>query len=616
MDIIKGKKKIGDYILISKIGKGAFASVYGGINQKNGKIIAIKQIEMSKINKSKETYNNIRNEFFILSKINHNNIIKLIDYELTKNNIYFILDYCNGGNLSEYIKYYEKKEGKLLNEFYIQKLLRQLIKGLEYMHNKNIIHRDLKLENILLNFNDIKTSNLNEKIQKVDYSKVSLNDSFTLKIADLGFSKNISKELYTHTFLGTPIIISPEVLLGNDNERKYNTKADLWSLGIITYQLLIGYPPFNSNESIFNIFKKIKIGKYKIPTNIKISIEAISFINGLLQFYPEKRFNWEQIKSHPFIINNVENFHYINLKNMEYNENIVIDSKNCDNLLWINFENKLNIGLDKIDQNYLNETMKNDNINEGNKENEKISDEDKINEEKKENLEYKNENLNNNKDKLNEGNKENEKKSDEDKKIDKEEKKNNLNNNKDKLNEGNKEIEKKNEEEMNNEEKKENLEYKNENLNNNDNINEGNKENEKKSDEDKKIDNEEKKNNLNNNKDKLNEENQEIEKKNEEEMNNEKKIKNLKDSLQNNLNINELNNNDNYEINNFSSFVVIINKDKNENKGINIINNWIEIPNNDEKDEISSINLDLDYEVEDTFEDLDIDENYINNFVK
>ena len=544
MDIIKGKKKIGDYILISKIGKGAFASVYGGINQKNGKIIAIKQIEMSKINKSKETYNNIRNEFFILSKINHNNIIKLIDYELTKNNIYFILDYCNGGNLSEYIKYYEKKEGKLLNENYIQKLLRQLIKGLEYMHNKNIIHRDLKLENILLNFNDIKTSNLNEKIQKVDYSKVSLNDSFTLKIADLGFSKNISKELYTHTFLGTPIIISPEVLLGNDNERKYNTKADLWSLGIITYQLLIGYPPFNSNESIFNIFKKIKIGKYKIPTNIKISIEAISFINGLLQFYPEKRFNWEQIKSHPFIINNVENFHYINLKNMEYNENIVIDSKNCDNLLWINFENKLNIGLDKIDQNYLNETMKNDNINEGNKENEKKSDEDKINEEKKENLEYKNENLNNN-----------------------------------------------------------------------DNINEGNKENEKKSDEDKKIDNEEKKNNLNNNKDKLNEENQEIEKKNEEEMNNEKKIKNLKDSLQNNLNINELNNNDNYEINNFSSFVVIINKDKNENKGINIINNWIEIPNNDEKDEISSINLDLDYEVEDTFEDLDIDENYINNFV-
>ena len=99
-------------------------------------------------------------------------------------------------------------------------------------------------------------------------------------------------------------------------------------------------------------------------------------------------------------------------------------------------------------------------------------------------------------------------------------------------------------------------------------------------------------------------------------MNNENKIKNLKDSLQNNLNINELNNKDDYEINNFSSFVVITNKDKNENKGINIINNWIEIPNNDEKDEISSINLDLDYEVEDTFEDLDIDENYINNFVK
>ena len=517
-------KSIGNYILLSKIGKGTFASVYSGINQETGEVVAIKQIEISKINSSKETYKNLQNEFLILSKIKHNNIIKLIDCKKTKNNIYFILDYCNGGNLSEYMRYYEKKEGKLLNESDIQKLLRQLILGLEYMHKKNIIHRDLKLENILLNFNDInKKFNLEQKIQKVDYSKVSLNDSFTLKIADLGFSKNISKELYANTFLGTPITISPDVLLGNANERKYNTKADLWSLGVITYQLLIGYPPFNFYDNVLQIFQKIKYGKYKIPTNIKISVEAISFINGLLQFYPEKRFNWEQIKRHPFINENVENFHYINLKNIDYNDsnNIVMDTKNCDNLLWVNFDTKLNIGLDKIDQKFINENIK--------KKDDNIKNDDDINK--------------------------------------------------------NKEIEKNNKDDI----KKENLEYKNENLNNKEQDNEKNKEIEKKNNEDIKNINEVKKDNL------------------------EYKNENLKENLQNNLNVNDLQNNENYEINNFNSGIVI---DNNEGNKINLIDDWIELKNDDEKDEINSVNFDLDFEVEDTFEDLDIDENYIDTYVK
>ncbi len=556
-------KSIGNYILLSKIGKGTFASVYSGINQETGEVVAIKQIEISKINSSKETYKNLQNEFLILSKIKHNNIIKLIDCKKTKNNIYFILDYCNGGNLSEYMRYYEKKEGKLLNESDIQKLLRQLILGLEYMHKKNIIHRDLKLENILLNFNDIKKKfNSEQKIQKVDYSKVSLNDSFTLKIADLGFSKNISKELYAHTFLGTPITISPDVLFGNANERKYNTKADLWSLGVITYQLLIGYPPFNFYDNVLQIFQKIKYGKYKIPTNIKISVEAISFINGLLQFYPEKRFNWEQIKRHPFINENVENFHYINLKNIDYNDsnNIVMDTKNCDNLLWVNFDTKLNIGLDKIDQKFINENIKkkddniknDDDINK-NKEIEKNNNEDI----KKDNLEYKNENLNN----------------------------------KEQDNEKNKEIEKKNNEDIKNinEVKKDNLEYKNENLINKEQDNEKNKEIETKNNEDIKNINEVKKDNL------------------------ESKIENLKENLQNNLNVNDLQNNENYEINNFNSGIVI---DNNEGNKINMIDDWIDLKNDDEKDEINSVNFDLDFEVEDTFEDLDIDENYIDTYVK
>ena len=93
----------------------------------------------------------------------------------------------------------------------------------------------------------------------------------------------------------------------------------------------------------------------------------------------------------------------------------------------------------------------------------------------------------------------------------------------------------------------------------------------------------------------------------------ESKIENLKENLQNNLNVNDLQNNENYEINNFNSGIVI---DNNEGNKINMIDDWIDLKNDDEKDEINSVNFDLDFEVEDTFEDLDIDENYIDTYVK
>jgi serine/threonine protein kinase len=117
------------------------------------------------------------------------------------------------------------------------------------------------------------------------------------------------------TILGTPLYMSPDVVerLDNKTNKKYNTSADLWSLGVITYELLTGTTPF-VGAKYEEVFQNIEKGSYKLPKKLKPSIEIISFINGLLQYYPEKRYDWEQIKQHPFLTKNVEDFNFVDLE--------------------------------------------------------------------------------------------------------------------------------------------------------------------------------------------------------------------------------------------------------------------------------------------------------------
>ena len=116
-------------------------------------------------------------------------------------------------------------------------------------------------------------------------------------------------------------------------------------------------------------------GKYSLPSSLTVSVELITFINGLLQFYPEKRLNWEQIKSHPFLTKNIENFNYIELKGLEENDKKVIEmnAKDCDNLLWVLFKSKgLNMNLDKLNMNEIKNKQMKQNIKENVVNNEEI----------------------------------------------------------------------------------------------------------------------------------------------------------------------------------------------------------------------------------------------------
>ena len=306
------KSKEAEFIILYPIDNGKKPHVYKVLDKKSNNIYAAKKIERKSLNDdSKTSY--FYCEYTLYHSLSFENIIHLEkEMVTTQNYYYFFLEYCNGKSLDHFMKEYEKRTKKKLNEFYIKKLLNQIITGLSFLHSSHFIHRDIKLQNIFINFDDFKPTEKEE-----DYSKFNLDQKFSIKIGDFGLSKFLIKGEYANSRVGTPFTAAPEVV--NSNEKGYNEKADLWSLGAITYDLIIGYD--HNNREILN---KLEKGIFYIPNHKKISIEIISFIYGLLQPNPQKRFNWEMIKSHPFIINEEKNFTYINIETNN-NEDLEID---------------------------------------------------------------------------------------------------------------------------------------------------------------------------------------------------------------------------------------------------------------------------------------------------
>ena len=351
------KKEENNYKKIGVLHKGANdSSVYLAIDSKKNILTAIKSIPKNKMDQ--EAQKNFRRELQNLHNLKHPNIIHILDYLNNQSYNYIVLEYCNGGNLREYLQKYMEKNKAPLNEFFIQKILRQIAPALEFMHSKNIIHRDIKLENILLNFNTYPNIPKNGKRpQALKFSEKSLNKDFSAKITGLNFSKDLIQDNMGSTILGTPLYMSPDVVerLDNKTNKKYNTSADLWSLGVITYELLTGTTPF-VGAKYEEVFQNIENGLYKLPKQLKPSIEIISFINGLLQYYPEKRYDWEQIKQHPFLTKSVEDFNFVDLELYSDGEKkeVEINSKSGDkdNLLWIFFKLKglEGVKVDKINQ--------------------------------------------------------------------------------------------------------------------------------------------------------------------------------------------------------------------------------------------------------------------------
>ena len=216
----------------------------------------------------------------------------------TNNNYYLVMEFCNGGDLGEFIKF----RGGHLQESDARVILRQIVKGLQAIRVKKVMHRDLKLPNILLNLPGVSAQefispsfnlqNMMRGIKLTGPNAVNLE----VKIADLGFARELEEEDLASTRLGTPLIMAPETLAG----QKFDHSVDVWSLGCVFYEMLTGYSPFTGTSQL-NLHENIVKGDYKFPKTVKFSLQGLSFLNMCLQFDPKKRPSIFELASHPYL---------------------------------------------------------------------------------------------------------------------------------------------------------------------------------------------------------------------------------------------------------------------------------------------------------------------------
>ena len=258
---------IKDYIVDRKrIGKGSFSTIYKCRHNITNKIYALKEITIDK-NKNKKKLS-IKREFEIMRKLNHNNIVKIHDViiDTQLNNIYFIMDYYENGDLS----YFLNKQP--LKEKFTRKYMKQLSNGLKYLLDNNILHRDLKPQNILLSKN------------------------YDIKITDFGFATYYTKDTIINTLCGSPMYMAPEIITRNG----YDYKSDLWSVGIILYEMLHGYTPFNV-QNFIELIKEIK--KKDIQIKVDISEDCRELIYSLCKTNPIERISWNDFFNHRWFDN-------------------------------------------------------------------------------------------------------------------------------------------------------------------------------------------------------------------------------------------------------------------------------------------------------------------------
>ena len=299
-----------EYTLIKSLGKGAFGEVFLTTKKGSNELYATKQLNKD-IFDNRNTKKYFLNEINILKELSHPNIVKFADLKRTANHFYIMMEYCNGGELCKTLEAHISKTGRPFSEEVVQSLMKQIISAFQYIHGKDIIHRDIKLENILLNYNT------NEDKEKKNVIKA------TVKIIDFGFAARMEKTGLKYTTLGSPINMDPLILSElrkrgkNINRVGYDQKADIWSLGTICYELAIGKSAFEANK-IDDLIAKIEKGEYTVPTNL--SRELISFINGMLQYDPNQRLNIDQLAKHPFLNKNVSNFKKLDLRRVKTNK--------------------------------------------------------------------------------------------------------------------------------------------------------------------------------------------------------------------------------------------------------------------------------------------------------
>ena len=297
------------YKLIKEIYSSTFSSIFLATRIKDGQNFAIKRIFRSQIN-DKRFKRYLNNEIYILNHLESKYCIKFHHMITDSNFIYLIFEYCNGEGLDKCLhRYMEENDNKAFPQEIVQHIMRQIISGFVYLHSCKIIHRDIKLSNMLVQF-------------PTEEDKKNLNMmKAAIKIADFGCARylkgnlitsivNLDEESYQNM---DPRMLKKLQRINEDDSFSYDQKSDIWSLGTITYELLIGCPAFEAS-SYEQLIEKIEKGEYRIPHDIKISIEALSFISGMLRYNPDSRLDIDSLSKQYFISKDASTFHNLKLK--------------------------------------------------------------------------------------------------------------------------------------------------------------------------------------------------------------------------------------------------------------------------------------------------------------
>jgi len=261
------------YKKVRNLGSGSYGTVYLAKNNLKDNLVAIKVIEKIPANIIDDM--EIKNEINILKSLSHPNIVKIFEFFDTALNYYIVTEYCKKGELFEYIN-------NQYSEYQLAVLFYQVFSGLCYLHEKKILHRDLKLENLM--------------ISEIEKDISTGEEYFWIKIIDFGTAKIFERKKNEKEIIGSSYYIAPEVL-----KKNYNEKCDNWSVGVILYMTLTGVPPFDG-ETDEDIISRIKIGKYNKNNKrfLEKSPEVKDLVNSLLERDTEKRLSAKEALSHPW----------------------------------------------------------------------------------------------------------------------------------------------------------------------------------------------------------------------------------------------------------------------------------------------------------------------------
>ena len=262
---LKVLKQIGDYTLGTELGSGAFGKVVLGKHILTNEPVAIKILDKMILSHTPDDYQSVKQEISILKSVKHKHIVQLYDVLQTPRHIFIIMEYCEGKDLLDYILTKSK-----LSEEESLKYFHQLINALFYLHSQNIAHRDIKIDNMLLDRNR------------------------DLKLVDFGLSTKYPDDNLLDQPCGTVVYAAPEVLQGREY---HGMLADVWSSGIVLYGMLSGYLPFGEQDDEINRINIIS-GKIRYPNYFSDCVKDL--LMHMLDLDPMTRYTLQEVRSHPW----------------------------------------------------------------------------------------------------------------------------------------------------------------------------------------------------------------------------------------------------------------------------------------------------------------------------